>query len=168
MKAIQCDECRHIMTNKEYDDFPECPMCGGHYVTSIRYRKCDCGVCKAKRVKTVTTNGDYAQFVLGLGSANRTNHVEESFLHAASGMAGESGELLDELKKVWWQRHPMNEKFYKKIILELGDILFYMQFMCNNLGVTLDDVRDKNVEKLSKRYESGKYTVKESLNREDS
>lgn len=113
------------------------------------------------------TNKEYSQFVAGLESRGRTDLIEEQFLHAAVGLAGESGELLDKVKKVYWQRHPLNDKWFEAAVLELGDILFYLQFMCNNLGVTLDDIRDRNVVKLTARYKNKKFTVDESINRQN-
>lgn len=167
MKALKCDSCGHIMTRKEYDDFPECPMCHGHYVTGVRYRKCDCNVCKDEKVKVVKTNEDYAQFVNRLVAPNRTDLVAEPFHHAATGLASEAGEIIGMTKKVFWQRHPMDEKWFAKLFKELGDTLFYLQFMCNNFGVTLDEVRDGNVAKLSERYKNKKFTVDESINRKN-
>lgn len=111
------------------------------------------------------TDKEYSQFVADLESRGRTELVEEQFLHAAVGLAGESGELLDKVKKIYWQRHPLDDKWFKAAVLELGDILFYIQFMANNLGVTLDEVRDRNVAKLTARYPSKKFTVNESVNR---
>jgi Zn finger protein HypA/HybF involved in hydrogenase expression len=35
-KMIECDNCKYKMTEKEYEAFPECPMCGGHYVTVVK------------------------------------------------------------------------------------------------------------------------------------
>ena len=113
------------------------------------------------------TDKDYAKFVACLESRGRTGLEEERLLHAAVGLAGESGELLDKVKKVYWQRHPLCDKWYKDAILELGDILFYLQFMCNNLDVTLDKVRDENVIKLTARYPGKKFTVSESINRNE-
>ena len=112
------------------------------------------------------TKKEYSQFVGCLQARNRTELVAEPFLHAAVGLAGESGELLDKVKKVFWQRHPMDEEWFNAAVLELGDIMFYLQFMANNLGVTLDVVRDGNVAKLSERYKGKKFTTDESLNRE--
>ena len=167
MKAFKCDKCGHIMTKAEYDDVPECPMYWEHSVTVVRYRKCNCDVCKSEKVKTVSTNKDYAQFVLRLIAPNRTELEEELFLHAAVGLIGESGELLDKVKKVFWQRHPMDNKWFDAAILELGDCLFYIQFMCNNLGVSLDEIRDRNVAKLSARYKNKRFTTNESINRKE-
>ena len=113
------------------------------------------------------TNKEYSQFVSCLQARNRTELVAEPFLHATVGLAGESGELLDKIKKVFWQRHPMDEEWLKDVTLELGDILFYLQFMCNNVGVSLDEIRDANVVKLSARYKDQKFTVDESINRKN-
>ncbi len=113
------------------------------------------------------TNKEYSQFVAGLESPGRSGLVVERFLHATVGLAGESGELLDKVKKLYWQRHPLDAKWIDDAVLELGDILFYLQFMCNNLGVSLDNVRDGNVAKLSERYKDKKFSTNESINRSD-
>ena len=113
------------------------------------------------------TSKDYAQFVQNLKAPNKTSLESEQFLLAAVGLAGESGELLDKLKKVFWQGHPMDEKWFDEAILELGDILYYLQLGCNAVGLSLDAIRDRNVTKLMKRYKCGKFTTKESINRRE-
>lgn len=111
------------------------------------------------------TNEEYSQFVAGCIAPNRTELVAESFLHASVGLAGESGELLDKVKKVFWQKHPMDDAWFEAACKELGDILFYVQFMCNNLGVSLTDIQVGNVAKLTERYKNKKFTEDESINR---
>ena len=113
------------------------------------------------------TSKDYAQFVQNLKAPNKTSLESEQFLLAAVGLAGESGELLDEIKKVFWQGHPMDEDLINYVIGELGDILYYLQLGCNAVGLSLNDIRDRNVAKLTKRYKGGKFTTKESINRKD-
>lgn len=113
------------------------------------------------------TNTEYAQFVRDLQAPDRTDFVAEAPLRAAVGLTGESGELLDKMKKVFWQGHPMNEKWFDEMTLEAGDLLFYLQDLCNFLGVPLEEVRDKNVAKLKERYKSGKFTMNESVNRKE-
>lgn len=39
MKAVKCDNCGYLMTEQEYDDFPECPECWGHYVEVIEVKE---------------------------------------------------------------------------------------------------------------------------------
>ena len=113
------------------------------------------------------TNKEYSQFVVGLVAPGRSGIIAEMFLHAAVGLAGEGGEVLGLTKKAFWQGHPMDEKWLAKLFEELGDSLFYLQFMCNNLNITLDDVRDGNVTKLNKRYKDKRFTVEESINRKE-
>ena len=113
------------------------------------------------------TNKGYAKFLNRLVGPNRTDLVIEPFHHAATGLASEAGEIIGMTKKAFWQGHPMNKKWFTKLKEELGDNLYYLQFMCNNLGITLDDIRDGNVAKLTKRYKSGEFTIDESINRND-
>lgn len=75
-----------------------------------------------------------------------------SKLHAAVGISGEAGELLDAIKKGWAYNKPIDVANVQE---ELGDILFYVQAMCNQYGWTFGDVIDANVAKLIKRYPTG-------------
>lgn len=67
----------------------------------------------------------------------------------AVGVAGEAGELLDAIKKAWIYGLPLD---VENVVEELGDILFYVQGLCNVLRVPIGDVIDHNIEKLSLRY----------------
>lgn len=77
--------------------------------------------------------------------------VEQTILHAAVGVAGEGGELLDAAKKYWAYGNPLDVDNVKE---ELGDLLFYIQAMANEIGTTLPELLQKNVDKLSVRYGS--------------
>lgn len=37
IRMIECDDsdCKYLMTEQEWEDFPQCPNCHGHYVTVI-------------------------------------------------------------------------------------------------------------------------------------
>jgi len=48
---------------------------------------------------------------------------------------------------------------------ELGDIMWYVMQACMGLGVSLDEVVEMNVEKLSARYPEGAFDVHFSENR---
>lgn len=73
-------------------------------------------------------------------------------LHAALGIAGECGELIDAIKKgiVYDQDYD-----WDNIEEELGDMLFYMQILLNYRNLTIWDVQEMNVSKLMKRYPDG-------------
>ena len=73
-------------------------------------------------------------------------------LHCAFGIAGESGELVDAIKKYFFYNQTLDEDNIKE---ELGDLMFYIQAMCDTLGYSAEEIMNKNVQKLSKRYPDG-------------
>lgn len=87
----------------------------------------------------------------------------EGYLHAAVGISTEAGEVLDIIKKTWAFNKPMDRL---KLQHEMGDLLFYMQFMCNVMELSLDELADSNMSKLKKRYPEG-YTDKAAQERLD-
>lgn len=85
-----------------------------------------------------------------------------SLLNAVLGLAGEAGEVADLYKKFLIHGHELNKE---KLILELGDIRWYLELACECLGTTVEEIELKNVEKLRKRYPEG-FSTRASLNRE--
>lgn len=73
-------------------------------------------------------------------------------LHGAVGLAGESGEVLDMVKKSWVYGRPLDKD---KMLAEMGDVLHYLTMLCILLDVTFDDVMRNNMIKLQKRYPDG-------------
>ena len=80
------------------------------------------------------------------------NSEAEFFVHAAIGIAGEAGEVLDSVKKHWVYNAPLDQE---NLVEELGDVLFYVQAMALKLGVSLEQVVSQNMAKLMKRYPTG-------------
>ena len=85
-------------------------------------------------------------------------------LHMVVGIAGEAGELLDEIKKVVIHRKPIDRE---NVIEELGDLEFYMEGLRQGLSITRREVLEHNIAKLSKRYSSGTYSDKHAQERAD-
>lgn len=77
------------------------------------------------------------------------------------GVAGEAGECADLVKKHVFHGHPLKAEKLKK---ELGDVLWYVAMLARNLGFTMTDVINANVEKLVDRYPNG-FTKEASINR---
>jgi len=109
-------------------------------------------------------NFDYPKFVDSLRAYNDRMGLSGDILHSAVGISGEAGELLDHIKKVIWQQHCIDVDY---IIKELGDILFYLTSMCNCVGTDIDEVRELNIEKLTKRYPDGVFDAERSINRDE-
>lgn len=76
----------------------------------------------------------------------------EDLAFNALGLNGEAGEVADEVKKVWRHGRELDKK---RIGLELGDVLWYIAAICNDLGLKLSDVAAANVRKLMERYPDG-------------
>lgn len=85
-------------------------------------------------------------------------------LHMAVGIAGESGELLDAIKKHVVYNKPLDRA---NVVEELGDLEFYMEGLRQGLGITRGEVLAHNIAKLSKRYEAGKYSDQAAQQRAD-
>jgi NTP pyrophosphatase (non-canonical NTP hydrolase) len=68
------------------------------------------------------------------------------------GIAGEVGELIGQLKKNIYHNHPVDRN---NIILEIGDLMWYIANLCNRFNINLEKVFDKNIEKLMLRYPDG-------------
>ena len=93
----------------------------------------------------------------------KRNAGDEGLMHAAIGISGEAGEILDAIKKHWVYGKPLDREH---LIEEIGDTMFYMQALCNMLGTTVAECVVANVEKLNKRYPEG-YTDAAAIARAD-
>lgn len=77
---------------------------------------------------------------------------KHAIVYPALGLAGEAGEIAEKVKK--WLRGD-RELDREGLLKELGDPLWYITSLADDLGFTLQDVVDANVEKLSSRKERG-------------
>ena len=69
------------------------------------------------------------------------------------GLAGEAGEVANIVKKI--QRDHgglLNDEIRGKLKDELGDVLWYISACADELGLTLDEIAEFNVQKLAKRH----------------
>ena len=89
----------------------------------------------------------------------------ERLLTAGVGINAEGGEFLEIIKKMIFQGKPWNEANKEHLIIELGDLLWYVAQATQALGVSFDDVVATNVRKLEKRYPGGSFDVYYSENR---
>ena len=86
----------------------------------------------------------------------------ERLLTAGVGINAEGGEFLEIVKKMVFQGKPWNEDNREHLIIELGDILWYVAQATMALGVSFDEVIETNVKKLEKRYPGGSFEIKRS------
>ena len=102
---------------------------------------------------------DYSELVASLSKPGAEIIAElapkkASALHMAVGVSGESGELLDAIKKWVMYGQPLD---VENIVEELGDLEFYMEGLRAELGLSREAIILENIKKLNKRYASGKY-----------
>ena len=88
-------------------------------------------------------------------------------LTAALGLAAESGEFTEVVKKIILQGKPYNEDNVFHMKRELGDICWYLAQACMALDTTFDEIIEMNVDKLKARYPGGEFDVHKSENRNE-
>lgn len=90
-----------------------------------------------------------------------TNSHSDLIENGVMGMCGEAGEAIDIVKKYLYQGHELDKDH---LILELGDVLWYVATCAEGLNVSLEEVMVRNIEKLQKRYKT-EFTAEESIHR---
>lgn len=79
-----------------------------------------------------------------------------SFMDKLLGLVGESGEIADKVKKILRDKNGQwSEQDRQELVKELGDVLWYIATLSTMLGVSLDEVAGRNVEKLASRKSRG-------------
>ena len=85
---------------------------------------------------------------------------EEILVNAGMGLCGEAGEVIDLLKKHYYQDHPLS---YEQIAYELGDIAWYLAEAAYAIGYKLEDILEMNIDKLNQRFPNG-FNKDDSIN----
>jgi NTP pyrophosphatase (non-canonical NTP hydrolase) len=88
-----------------------------------------------------------------------------NLVYPAIKLAGEAGETADKIGKHWRNHHAtsykaMSAESYSaderfELVKELGDVLWYINALAIELGVTLESVAQANLEKLAGRAARG-------------
>lgn len=113
---------------------------------------------KANATASLTLN-DYQRMARRTaGTKLKSDKMEEALF----GLSGEVGELCDHYKKYMHQGHELN---YDHMAEEAGDVMWYLAEIADALGLTLEDIARRNIDKLLKRYPDG-FDPERSINRE--
>ena len=98
---------------------------------------------------------------LAMTTLNPELSQKDVLINGVMGLCGESGEAIDIVKKHLHQGHELDRE---KLIKELGDIAWYLAETATALDVSLEEVLERNIEKLRSRYPEG-FSAERSVNR---
>ncbi len=100
---------------------------------------------------------------LAMRTLNKDLSKKDVLINGVMGLCGESGEVIDIVKKHLAQGHELDKD---KIAKELGDVAWYLAEVAYALDLKLEDVLVMNIEKLKKRFPNG-FNVEDSIIRKD-
>jgi NTP pyrophosphatase (non-canonical NTP hydrolase) len=75
--------------------------------------------------------------------------------YATDGLVGEAGEIKNKTKKLLRGDRKLDESARQDLIDELGDVLWYCAAVAGELGVSLEEVGERNLAKLADRAQRG-------------
>ncbi|MGA1697551.1 MAG: nucleoside triphosphate pyrophosphohydrolase family protein [Ilumatobacteraceae bacterium] len=77
---------------------------------------------------------------------------EVALIYTTLGLVSEAGEVADKVKKAIRDHESViDDDRIEMIALELGDVMWYVARIADTLGLNLEYVAEKNLEKLSSR-----------------
>lgn len=119
------------------------------------------GLDRYQQAAARTANTNHADIMERLQS----NPELVELVNYSMGAAGEAGEVVDLVKKVVFQGQELNDEVVNKLLLEVGDDLFYLANITRVLKSKLSTVAEMNIDKLKHRYPDG-FDEKRSINRD--
>jgi NTP pyrophosphatase (non-canonical NTP hydrolase) len=105
------------------------------------------------------TLDEYQELAARTLGRDRTH--DQQLANAALGLTGEAGEVAEVIKKHLFHATPLDQDALAK---ELGDCLWYIGAFATVLGLSMDDIAQRNIDKLRKRYPEG-FDTERSRNR---
>lgn len=104
-----------------------------------------------------TDTGTRIEVVVKLGADGYRDRVRAHYIYLALGLAGETGEVVEKIKKAVRDDYGrFTDSGIEAIKLELGDVLWYLTRLASELGLSLDVVAQANLDKLEARKARGK------------
>lgn len=94
---------------------------------------------------------------LAMTTLNPALDQRDVLINGVMGLCGEAGEAIDIVKKHLAQGHELDRE---KLIKELGDVAWYLAETAYALDVPLEEVLQRNIDKLRARYPQGFETAR--------
>jgi NTP pyrophosphatase (non-canonical NTP hydrolase) len=81
------------------------------------------------------------------------NGMSPGFLYYVLGLAGETGELVEKIKKLFRDKGGVIDDDFRYVIKkELGDIQWYAARLADSFDIEFNDVATSNIQKLQERF----------------
>ncbi len=100
---------------------------------------------------------------LAMTTLNPALDRKDVLINGVMGLCGEAGEAIDIVKKHLAQGHALNRD---ALIKELGDVAWYLAETAYALDVPLEEVCQRNIDKLRARYPEG-FSAEKSIHRQE-
>lgn len=107
------------------------------------------------------TANEYQRLAMTTRNADMTDR--DTLINGVMGLCGESGEVIDLVKKHLAQGFPLDREH---IVKELGDVMWYIAEIATVMGVTMEEIMEANIEKLRRRYPDG-FSYEKALHRSE-
>jgi NTP pyrophosphatase (non-canonical NTP hydrolase) len=78
-------------------------------------------------------------------------HMPDPLAYLSFGLGGETGEILEKIKKYYRGDYELDTEKKEMLKKELGDVLWYTSVLADHLGFELEDVMQANLDKLASR-----------------
>jgi|TARA_Y100000034_G_scaffold1888_1_gene2398 NTP pyrophosphatase (non-canonical NTP hydrolase) len=82
---------------------------------------------------------------------------EQAIIYPSLGLTGEAGEVANKVKKII--RDGTNQNIIQEISNEIGDCLWYVAVLADDIGCKLSDIANNNLIKLANRKKTAQSTV---------
>lgn len=105
---------------------------------------------------------EYQEFVRQ--TANPIELPRDRILKGVLGLTSEAGEVSGVFEKVYYQEHELD---YSKAVKEMGDVIWYLTYLADQLGTNLEELIVRNMLKLRERYPKDVFDADDSIARVD-
>lgn len=144
--------------------FQPCPACGQLHITTgstlTAPKKNNSMKSKEYQKWAVTLDRSYGELLVRLAQ----DPEKLRLVHMVMGLSGETGELVDSIKKHLMYGKDLDVVNVKE---ELGDICWYMANLLDGIGSSFEEVMELNRQKLNQRFPEGKFSEKLAQSRLD-
>ena len=148
-----------------------CSECGAECEPFYKIDKAEMGQLKLenKQLKDILKHASEYSYIMRayILDVNRTMPdnmpKQDRINNICYGLGGESGEILDYLKKVFYHKQVFNPEILSE---EIGDLFWYVCALMYEYDLDFTQILRQNIEKRKKRYPNG-FNSLDSLLRKD-